>query len=227
MHILTLSLLLSAASAQLTNQNTTIAASCAPVHIIVCRASGESPGEGVIASLSTLLKQQIPGSTSEALVYPAKMPYSGSIPVGVANLKTAIKGYTDGCPSGKLVIIGYSQGAAVLTDALCGGGGSGVGPVTPGVSAQDGRLIKAVVGMGDPRFVPGTTYDAGTNKNKGGVSMRDKTVAQCPTWVGKMVSYCDVNDARCASGSSLQVHMTYTQRYNQVASKFVMGKLNL
>lgn len=145
-------------------------AACPPVHMIVARASGEPPGEGRIASLATLLKQQIPGSTSEALVYPAKMPYSGSIPVGVTAMKVAIAKYTQSCPTGKLVILGYSQGAAVLTDTLCGGGGPDIGVVTPGVTAEEGRLIKAAVGMGDPRFVPGTAYDAGTNKAKGGVS---------------------------------------------------------
>jgi hypothetical protein len=92
------------------NTGASTAAPCAPVHIIVARASGEAPGEGTISSLSTLLKQKIPGATSEALVYPAKMPYSGSIPVGVANMKTAIAKYTQACPTGKLVLLGYSQG---------------------------------------------------------------------------------------------------------------------
>lgn len=144
-------------------------AACPPVHMIVARASGEPPGEGRIASLATMLKQQIPGSTSEALVYPAKIPYSGSIPVGVAAMKAAIARYTESCPTGKLVILGYSQGGAVLTDTLCGGGGGDVGPATPGVTLEEGKLIKAAVAMGDPRFVPATSYDAGTNKVKGGV----------------------------------------------------------
>lgn len=163
MYVLTFSLLLSLVSAQPQSR-------CSPVHIIVCRASGEAPGEGTISSLSSLLKQQIPGATSEALVYPAKIPYAGSIPIGVANLKTAVATYTNSCPAGRLIIIGYSQGAAVLTDTLCGGGGKDVGPVTPGLTAQEGRLIKATVGMGDPRFVPGLSYDSGTNKATGGVS---------------------------------------------------------
>jgi acetylxylan esterase len=153
-----------------TNGGASAALQCAPVHIIVARASGEPPGEGTIASLSTLLKQQIPGATSEALTYPAKMPYSGSIPVGVTNMKAAIAKYTSACPTGKLVLLGYSQGGAVLTDTLCGGGGAQVGPATPGLTAEEGKLLKAAVSMGDPRFVPGAPYDAGTNKNKAGVS---------------------------------------------------------
>jgi len=162
-------------------------------------------------------------------------------------MKAAIAKYTQNCPTGKLVILGYSQGAAVMTDTLCGGGGSQVGPATPGLTSEEGRLLKAAVGMGDPRFVPGTAYDAGTNKDKGGVSggtfqcllgwylkltisseqvaQRDRSVAQCPVWASKIVSYCDTNDSRCASGNSLQVHMSYTQRYNTQAVKFVMGKL--
>lgn len=144
-------------------------AACPPVHMIVARASGEPPGEGIIASLATALKQQIPGSTSEALVYPAKIPYSGSIPIGVTAMKAAIAKYTQACPTGKVIILGYSQGAAVLTDTLCGGGGGDVGPTTPGVTLEEGKLIKAAIGMGDPRFFPGTPYNAGTNHDKGGV----------------------------------------------------------
>jgi acetylxylan esterase len=158
------------------NGGASAAQQCAPVHIIVARASGEAPGEGTIASLSTLLKQQIPGATSEALVYPAKMPYSGSIPVGVTNMKAAIAKYTSACPTGKLVLLGYSQGGAVLTDTLCGGGGPQVGPATPGLTAAEGKLLKAAVSMGDPRFVPGAPYDAGTNKNKGGVRLNNSFI---------------------------------------------------
>ncbi|KAF2404695.1 cutinase [Trichodelitschia bisporula] len=200
-------------------------AQCPPVHLIVARASGERPGEGIISSLSNAIKQAVPGSTSEALNYPAKMPYSGSIPVGVTNLKAAIARYTQQCPSGKLVLLGYSQGGAVITDTLCGGGGKEVGPATPGLTAEEGRLIKAVVSMGDPRFVPGMSYDKGTNKNKGGVAERNRAAAPCPVWASRMVSYCDANDSRCASGSSLEVHKTYTERYNNQAKAFVLEKL--
>jgi acetylxylan esterase len=147
---------------------------CAPVHIIASRASGEAPGEGIIGSFSTLVKQMIPGSTSEALVYPASMPYSGSIPIGVTNLKSAIASYSSACPTSKLVLMGYSQGAAVTVDTLCSGGGTYVppdaAPTTTGLSAAEGQNVVVAVMMGDPRFVPRVTYGAGTNTDKGGVS---------------------------------------------------------
>jgi hypothetical protein len=150
---------------------------CSPVHIIAARGSGEAPGEGTIGKLATQLKQKIPGSTSAALDYPARMPYSGSIPVGVTNLKKAIAAYTSSCPNGKLVLIGYSQGGAVTVDTLCGGGGKDVGPATPGLTPEEGRLIKIAVSYGDPRFVPGVSYALGTHKGpKGGVSTRTQTL---------------------------------------------------
>lgn len=90
--------------------------------------------------------------------------------MGVANLKKAIGAYTQQCPQSKLVLMGYSQGGAVLVDTLCGGGGRQVGPATPGLTLEEGKLIKAAVSMGDPRFVPGTKYDLGTNRGRGGVS---------------------------------------------------------
>jgi hypothetical protein len=98
------------------------------------------------------------------------MPYSGSIPVGVTNLMTAIANNTAACPSTKLVLMGYSQGAAVTVDTLCGGGGADImAPVTPGLTAQQGSNVVAAVMMGDPRFVPGVSYEAGTNTVSPGV----------------------------------------------------------
>lgn len=70
--------------------------------------------------------------------------------------------------------MGYSQGAAVTVDTLCGGGGTYVppdaAPTTAALSATQGQNVVVAVMMGDPRFVPGVTYEAGTNKDKGGVS---------------------------------------------------------
>lgn len=147
-------------------------AKCSAVHIIAARGSGEAKGYGIIQSLVDQLKRQIPGATSEPLDYPAVLQYARSTPVGVTNMKKRIAEYTGACPTAKLVLVGYSQGGAVTVDTLCGGGGGSVGPSTPGLTAEEGKLIKAAVSFGDPRFVPGVSYALGTNKGpKGGVSV--------------------------------------------------------
>jgi acetylxylan esterase len=150
-----------------------VAQKCAPVHMIVARGSFEAPGEGATAKLSTAVKKVLPGTTSEALDYPAKIPYNdqNSMAVGAANMKKAIAKYTTACPTSKIVLAGYSQGGSVTLDALCGGGGHPeIGPKTKGLTKEEGRNIKAVVAFGEPRFLAGMPYTAGTEKQKSGVS---------------------------------------------------------
>jgi hypothetical protein len=150
--------------------STCLAISCAPVHLIVARGSFEPQGEGITASLSNAIKRALPGTTSEALVYPAVMPYLGSMSVGTANLKKSIAEYTEACPNSKLILIGYSQGGSVVMDALCSGGGRGIGPHTDGITQEQGRLIKLALSFGEPRFQPGMPYVLGSNNRTTGVS---------------------------------------------------------
>lgn len=155
-----------------------LAISCAPVHLIVARGSFEPQGEGITASLSTAIKKALPGTTSEALVYPAVIPYLGSLSKGTANLKDLIAKYTEACPSSKLVLIGYSQGGAVVMDALCGGGGKDIGVHTDGITEEQGRLIKLALSFGEPRFIPGMSYGLGTNNKTTGVSEQTRRDTQ-------------------------------------------------
>lgn len=95
--------------------------------------------------------------------------------------------------------------------------------------------------MGDPSFVPGLPYDAGTSKI-GGVSspstpprvrpthrqqiFNRTNTAGCDPWATRIQSYCDTNDLFCASGTSLIVHFGYISNYAKNASKFVVDMYN-
>jgi acetylxylan esterase len=80
--------------------------------------------------------------------------------------------------------------------------------------------------MGDPRFVPGQSYDVGTSTTKG-LYARDPVTQSCDKYASIIQSYCDKNDARCASGDSLLVHLSYTVKYNDAALAFVLKKLGV
>lgn len=54
-----------------------------------------------------------------------------SVIEGTAAVENQIIAYVKHCPSSKLVLLGYSQGAQIIGDALYGGNGGGFGPVTP------------------------------------------------------------------------------------------------
>lgn len=42
--------------------------------------------------------------------------------------------------------------------------------------------------------------------------------------ISRMVSYCDEDDLFCDSGKSLDIHVTYVQRYGAAAAKFILDQ---
>jgi len=192
-------------------------------------------------SLSHAVKKAVPGTTSEALDYPARMPYQNSMANGTVAMKKAIAAHTAKCPESKIVLSGYSQGGAVILDALCGGGGHAeIGPPTPGISKEEGKNIKAVVSFGEPRFVVNMKYNAGTNKKTNGVSSecctltcadrrqlyaRNPKDAECPLFANVIKSWCDTGDIRCASGDSWEIHSQYLERYQRDAVEYIVSRV--
>jgi acetylxylan esterase len=223
--------------------NTTTTTSCSDVHLIIDRATGEPPSQGVIGTLATEITSRIPGTTVEWVNYPAVLiPYDSSTNSGIEMTKAAIKSYADKCTKAKIVLLGYSQGAQVVGDTLCGGGGAiGLGPWTDPLEESYLQRITAVVQMGDPRFMPNTGWDFGTAIT-GGVSIpRDlyrrylnNTLQLFPRQANQTCdriaaitrSYCDLNDPFCSlPGLDYNVHATYDIRYNDNAFEFVRGKV--
>jgi acetylxylan esterase len=93
------------------------------VYIIGARGSEEDPGYGSVQSVITGVLSAIPDSGSIALDYPASVLdplYPSSVTDGINTMISLIQSYSDGC-EGKIVLVGFSQGANVITDTLSGG----------------------------------------------------------------------------------------------------------
>lgn len=117
----TLALALAVASTAAFPAKRQAAAACAPVHLIVARASGEDPGEGIIGAVSQDIQARVPGADAEAVEYPAALvPYQASEAEGVAEMTRLVTEYAAACPDSKMVLMGYSQGGQVALDTLCG-----------------------------------------------------------------------------------------------------------
>ena len=203
-------------------------ATCTTVHVIAARASTEAPGDGVIGSLVTLIQNDVSATVSQqAVVYPATLTnYASSVAQGDSAIESELATDVANCPSERFVLVGYSQGAQVVGDALGGGGGGNLGtPATPGVSAAIAAKIIAVIQMGDPRRVPGLSFDVGTDPGATGLFPRPSSESLAP-FASKIQSYCDTGDPFCAGGSNLTAHLDYTTKYNTAASQFVTAKLN-
>ena len=139
---------------------------------------------------------------------------------GITMLADHLTSQAAACPKQRFVLLGYSQGAWVIGDALAGGGGG----VAPRVSATLGQRIAAIVFYGDPRFTAGEPYNRGTHlEGVSGVIPREP--GGLATYAKRIRSYCDSDDTVCQSGATGQGHFRYWQTENENAAAFVMGKL--
>ena len=83
----------------------------APMHLIVARGSGADPGLGFMRVVAERIAEVVPGTTIEALEYPASFAgyFDTSQPAGVREMTRVFTSYVDSCPEGRVALLGYSQ----------------------------------------------------------------------------------------------------------------------
>lgn len=200
---------------------------CAAVHIIAARASTELPGAGIIGALVAQVRTQSRQTVSTVAVdYPATLTnYASSSAEGTAATKTLLNNQAAACPNQKIVLVGYSQGAHVIGDAVAGGGGAiGLGAITPPVAENVANRVNAIIQMGDPRHVVGQSFDVGTSLTNG-LFPRLPSQQYSSTLQPRIKSFCDFNDPFCSSGVDVTVHLTYLDRYQNTAAQFVLTQI--
>ncbi len=135
--------------------------SCRPVTVYA--VGGQGGSSDVLKGVTDPLSRQF-GEKVSVVTVPAP-PTGGSFASAeseaVGSLATAMGDHVDGCPTGSLMLFGYSQGAQVAGD-LASRVGTGLEPRVPA------RLVQAVGLFGDParspltRAVPDGTTGQGT-----------------------------------------------------------------
>lgn len=91
-------------------------------------------------------------------------PYLPSETQGLGNLTDMVTSYQSCCPDSQIVLLGYSQGAQVTADFLCGRSSTGF-PATPAYASSVADAVSAIVLMGDPTFVKNENWDRGNATN--------------------------------------------------------------
>lgn len=96
-------------------------------HIIVARDTSESadPGLGALGALVQNITANVTGSDTAAVDYPAtstadRDEYARSLRTGIADLWAKLNASIVECPTSRIVLMGYGQGAQVVGDTLCG-----------------------------------------------------------------------------------------------------------
>lgn len=200
----------------------------AAVKIMVARGTYEPPGEG---QTGTLAKRIEAASTQRmvdvAVDYPAQATswdnYVASSSAGATSVKNMLTEQVGRCPNQKIVLLGYSQGAQIIGDALGGGGGGRLGPETPPVPHEVSNRVAAVILMGDPRHMADQPFTVGTATRDG--RLPRELDQQLTPFAERVRSYCDAEDRFCDSGRSVPVHMTYLGKYSDDATTFVVSAI--
>jgi cutinase len=90
--------------------------SCASIEVVFARGTNEAPGVGATGqAFVDALNARLPGKTVDvyAVNYPASLDF-GQAAGGIADASNRIETIAASCPSTKIVLGGYSQGAAVV-----------------------------------------------------------------------------------------------------------------
>jgi acetylxylan esterase len=208
--------------------------SCPSIHVFGARETTVAPGYGTAGVVVNLVLNAHPGSTAEAISYPAcggqascgGISYANSAVQGVAAVASAVNSFNTRCPQTQLVLVGYSQGGQIMDDAFCGGGDANEGLSSTAIPIQAAavNMIKAAIFMGDPRYVYGLApYQVGTCRASG-FAPRPSGYS-CPS-ASKIQSYCDAADPYCCNGSDANTHQGYGTEYGQAALTFINSKLS-
>ncbi|KAL0570414.1 hypothetical protein V5O48_011549 [Marasmius crinis-equi] len=209
------------------------AQSCPQVHVFGARETTVSPGYGTAGAVVNSVLSAFPGATGEAITYPAcggqascgGVSYANSVQQGVSAVASQVNAFNSRCPNTVLVLIGYSQGGQIFDDAYCGGGDTneGISNTAIPISAAAQKKVAAAIFMGDPRHIPGLSYNVGTCQASGFAPR--PAGFQCP-YASNIQSYCDSADPYCCNGSDANTHQGYANEYGSVALTFIRNKVN-
>ncbi|MBV8180857.1 MAG: cutinase family protein [Mycobacterium sp.] len=129
--------------------------SCANVELVFARGTLESPGVGATGqAFVDALNSRLPGKTVDvyAVNYPASLDF-GRAADGIVDASNRIRSIAASCPDTKIVLGGYSQGAAVAGYTTASSVPAGFalpagisGPMPPAVASH----VAAVVLFGPP-----------------------------------------------------------------------------
>jgi cutinase len=129
--------------------------SCASIEVVFARGTNEAPGVGATGqAFVDALNARLPSKTVDvyAVNYPASLDF-GRAADGIVNASNKIEMIAASCPTTKIVLGGYSQGAAVAgyttTDAVPAGfalPGGITGPMPAAIASH----VAAVVLFGTP-----------------------------------------------------------------------------
>ncbi|WP_137148852.1 cutinase family protein [Mycolicibacterium sp. CR10] len=189
------------------------AQSCPDVEVVFARGTSEPPGVGRVGqALADALAPQLGGLTvgTYGVNYPASYDFLNTA-VGATDATNRIAVMAAQCPNTRIVLGGYSQGAAVV-DMLAGVpplgnkvGDIGSAPPLPG--SLNGNVV-AVAVFGNPATKFGNPISA------------------AGSFAGKAIDLCANGDPICSDGRNPFAHTNYeSSPFVGQAAGFAVGRI--
>jgi cutinase len=180
---------------------------CPDIEVVFARGTNEAPGLGRIGSAFVdSLSNKVGGRSvgAYAVNYPASFDFLAA--AGGANDASGhIQWMINNCPNTRLVLAGYSQGAAVI-DIIAAVPVPGIGfnaPLPPNAPEH----VAALAVFGNPSAKIGLPL----------------TVS--PVWGSRAIDLCNPGDPVCTSGNDVPAHRAYDGGPVEQAAGFVAGRL--
>ncbi len=189
-----------------------MAVPCPDVEVVFARGTAEPSGIGRVGQAFTdALSAQLAGQTvtSYAVNYPASYDFLTTAE-GATDATARISQMALSCPSTKMVLGGYSQGAAVM-DMLAGVPplGNKIGEIgsAPPLSPTAAVTVAAVAAFGNPATKFG------------------QPLSSVGQFAGRSIDLCKDGDPICSDGRNPLAHRGYEDAMAQQAASFAAGRV--
>lgn len=175
---------------------------CPDVETVFARGTDEEPGFGPTGqAFVDSLRSKVGGKSFQT--YAVNYPASNDWPTGVDGVRDAsthIQSVAAACPKTKMVLSGFSQGAAVMGFVTANAVPDGIDAtqVPQPMPAEVADHVAAVVLFGTP--------------NERAMNfLGQPPVVIGPLYTGKTIQLCAAEDPICSEGLNFAAHNTYTE----------------
>jgi cutinase len=181
---------------------------CPDVEVVFARGTNEPPGVGGVGqAFVDSLSSQVGGRSVGVygVNYPATDAFASSSAAGANDASGHVQNMAANCPSTRMVLGGYSQGALVMDI------------ITETMPPNVADHVAAVAVFGNP--------SAGSAVARG-LSVGRPIPAIGPLYTPKTIDMCVPGDPICSNGGTMRQHVLYVQSgmTNQAAT-FAAGRL--
>lgn len=196
------------------------------VRVISARGTFEQLGSGLLQPLAQQISDAFPGQVQLTSLDYAANSDTGSAAGGVNKLVSMLNGQAEQCPAQASVLLGYSQGAMVVADALTEPSRRTNEDNGYALSDAASKNIIAINLFGEPRFNAQANYDVGNFSKQANGMMGARGLHELDTYASRMQSYCNATDVVCQTEGTSKGHGEYaTNGLRDKAAQFAEEKI--